>query len=594
MPGWEAWTTLGVVAAVLGLLIGTRLAADIILIAGVSVLMLSGVLTAGEALGGLANEGMVTVAVLYIVVSGLESTGATGLIVQRLLGQPKSLGRALLTMMVPVTAVSAFLNNTPVVAMFIPAVKDWARKFRLPASKLLIPLSYAAILGGTCTIIGTSTNLVVNGLVMQAKLPNVQPLGMWDITWIGLPTAVIGVAYVLFVGRWLLPDRSPIIDENADTRSYTVEMLVEPNSPLPGRTIEQAGLRHLPNMFLAEIERGDETIAAVAPQERLQANDRLVFVGAVDSVVDLQRIRGLVPATKQVAKLSAPRANRMLVEAVVSNTCSLIGKTIRDGKFRTLYNAVVIAVARNGVQLRGKIGDIVLQPGDTLLVEAPASFVEQQRNSRDFFLVSSVAGSAAPRHERAWLAIGILVAMVALVTIEVFSMLEAAVLAAGAMLVTRCTRSSEARRNVDWQILLAIAAALAIGRALETSGAAGFIAHWLIGLAGDDPRWCLAAVYAVTALTTELVTNNAAAALLFPIATATAADLGVSPLPFVVAIMMAASASFATPIGYQTNLMVYNVGGYHFLDYIRVGLPLNILLWISSSVLIPLLYPFHA
>jgi di/tricarboxylate transporter len=580
--------TLAVVVCVIGLLIFTRLASDVVMIAGVTVLMVTGVLTRDQALSGLANQGMVTVGALYIVVAGLEFTGATAWIVHRLLGRPKSLARAQLRMMGQVTAVSGFLNNTPAVAMFMPAVRDWAKIHRLSVSKLLIPLSYASILGGACTLIGTSTNLVVNGLVIQSGRPG---LGMWDITWVGLPAALLGILYIALVSRWLLPDRKPVIGPLSDPREYTVEMLVEPNSPLAGKTIEQAGLRQLPNMFVAEIDRNGEILAAVPPREKLQAHDRLLFVGIVDSIVELQKIRGLVPATNQVFKIDAPRSQRVLVEAVVSGSCALVGKTIRDGRFRTIYNAVVVAVARNGERIRKKIGDIVLMPGDTVLVEALPGFVEQQRNSRDFFLVSSVPGSTPVRHERAPMALGILVGMVAAVTLEWLTMLEAAMLAAGFMLATRCCRIADARRAVDWQILLTIAAALALGQALEVTGTAGFLAHELIAMAHEDPRWTLVAIYGVTMLTTELITNNGAAALIFPIAMATAETLNANPMPYTLAIMLAASASFSTPIGYQTNLMVYNAGGYHFSDYVRIGLPLSVLMWVLASVIIPIIYP---
>jgi di/tricarboxylate transporter len=585
---WDAVLTLSVVGCVIGLLIFTRIASDVVMIAGVTVLMLTGVLSREHALSGLANEGMVTVGVLYIVVAGLESTGATAWIAHHLLGRPKSLLRAQLRMMGQVTAISGFLNNTPVVAMFVPAVRDWAKRHQLSVSRLLIPLSYASILGGTCTLIGTSTNLVVNGLVMESGRPG---LGMWDITLVGLPAAVIGILYIALVSRWLLPERKPAIGPLSDPREYTIEMLVEPNSVLAGKTIEQAGLRHLPNMFVAEIDRDGEILAAVSPQERLQGGDRLLFVGVVDSVVELQKIRGLVPATDQVFKIDAPRSQRVLVEAVVSSSCALVGKNIRDGRFRTIYNAVVIAVARNGERVRKKIGDIVLMPGDTLLVEALPGFVERQHNSRDFFLVSSIPDSTPIRHDRAPVAVAILAAMVTVVTLEWLTMLEAAMVAAGFMLAARCCRIGEARRAVDWQILLTIAAALALGRALETTGTAAFLANELIALANKDPLWTLVVIYGVTMLTTELITNNGAAALIFPIAMASAETLNVSPMPYTIAIMMAASASFSTPIGYQTNLMVYNAGGYHFTDYLRIGLPLNLLMWVLASVLIPLIYP---
>ena len=590
----EAIITLAVLAGVLGLLVFTQIATDIVLLAGVTILLLTGVINSQDALAGLSNEGMVAVGVLYIIVAGLESTGATAMIVRRLLGQPKSLTSAHLKMCIPVSFVSAFLNNTPVVAMFMPAVTDWAKKYRLSVSKLMIPLSYAAILGGTCTLIGTSTNLVVYGLNKKAGYPDI---GMWDIAWVGVPSAVIGSIYLVFFSRWLLPDRVPLMQQLSDPREYMIEMMVEPGSPLVGQSIEGAGLRHLPNLFLAEIERGGDILPAVAPTERLEANDRLVFTGVVESVLDLQRIRGLTPATNQVFKLDAPRRKRTLIEAVVSNTCPMIGKTIRETKFRTIYNAVVIAVARNGRRINKKIGDIELEAGDTLLVEAPPTFIEQHHNSRHFFLISRVENSTPIRHEQAFIAIGILCAMIAAVTGGWLSMLQAAMLAAGLMLVARCCTSSEARKAVDWPILIAIAASLALGAAMEKTGLAKQLADAVLKAVDDAPGgvpWrTLAAIYGVTMLLTSLISHSAAAAIVFPIAHSTADSLGVNAHPFVMAIMMAASASLATPMSYQTNLMVMNAGGYRFMDYVRCGLPLNLLLWAISVAIIPWAYPFR-
>lgn len=587
--GGSAWFTVGLTVSLVGLMAFTRLAPDVVLVGGVTLLMLLGILDPDQALRGLSNEGMVSVGALYVVVTGLRDTGAVAWLVQRFFGRPRTLVGAQTRLMAPVIVMSAFLNNTPVVAMLIPAVSDWAKRFRLPASKLMIPLSYAAILGGTCTLIGTSTNLVVHGLMLDNKLPG---LSMFEIGWVGLPCALVGLAYVLVFGRWLLPDRASSVSRFSDPRQYTVEMLVPPGSPLADKSIEQAGLRHLPGTFLIEIDRDGSILAAVEPTEVLRQGDRLIFAGVVESVVDLLKLRGLEPATDQVFKLDSPRRDRCLIEAVVSTSCPLVGRTIREGRFRNAYDAVVIAVARDGERIRRKIGDIALRPGDTLLLEAHPAFVEQHRNSRDFLLVSPLEGSNPPRHERAPIALAILAGMVLLVTLEVMSLLKAAFLAAGLMLLTRCCSSREARRGVDWQVLIVIAASFALGTALETTGAAKAIASGVISLGAGHPWAALAVVYGVTMLFTELITNNAAAVLIFPIALATSRELGVSFQPFAVAIMMAASASFSTPIGYQTNLMVYGPGGYRFTDYFRVGIPLNLTLWAICAALIPWIWPF--
>lgn len=587
---WDAWFALAVVVATVALLIRSRIAPDLVFVGALTVLMVSGVLTPGEALAGLSNPGLATVGVLYVVVSGLVDTGGIHALGARLLGRPGSVASAQLRLMLPVTGLSAFLNNTPVVAMLVPVVEDWSKRCGIAVSKLMIPLSYAAIFGGVCTIIGTSTNLIVNGMLVAHA--DHEGLGFFEIGLVGLPVALVGVAYVLLTSRWLLPDRSSPLRQPEQAREYTLEMLVEAGSPLIGRNLGEAGLRNLPDAFLAEIERGGTVLPAVSPRVRLQAGDRLLFVGVVESLVELVRLRGLVPAPDQLFKLDAPRAERRFFEVVLSASCPMVGKTIREGEFRTRYDAVVIAVARNGERLRGKLGDIRLKLGDTLLIESRPSFITRQRNSQDFLLVSEVRDATVPRHDRAGVSLAILLGMVLLATFEIVSMLEAAMLAAGLMLITRCTDTAAVRARIDWQVLTVIGASLGLGQALAVTGAASGIATWWIDLAGTSPWLALVAVYAICSLFTEVITNNAAAVLVFPIAEATAASLGVSVMPFVIVIMMAASASFATPIGYQTNLMVYGPGGYRFTDYVRIGLPLNLLLGVVAVLLAPLFWPF--
>lgn len=597
MP-WEAWITVGIVLVVLVGLVGNVAGPEIILIGGLTLLMTLGavidselLLSPAEAVAGFGNEGLITIGVLFVITAGLTQTGAMSLIVQPLLGRPRSLTSAQARMMFPVVGLSAFLNNTPVVGMFMPVVNDWVRKYDLSASRLFIPLSYAAMLGGTCTLIGTSTNLVVYGMLDDAMR---ERIGMFTITAIGVPVAAVGVLYILLFSRKLLPERKTPRKFVEDPRHYTVEMMVADNSPVAGRTIEQAGLRNLPGVYLMEIERGGERMIAVPPTQQLIAGDRLIFVGVVESVVDLQRIRGLVPATNQVYKLTDPRPNRILVEAVVSPSCPLVGKSIRSGQFRTIYGGVVIAVHRNGQQLTDKkIGDIVLQPGDTLLIETHPRFIQQQRDRRDFFLVSGIEDSRPIRYERAWVALSILALMVTVVAAGWLSMLNAAMIAAGLMILTRACTGTEARRSIDWRVLLVIGAALGIGHAMVRSEAAMHIADYLVGLASGNPWLVLVMVYLVTALFTEVITNTAAAVLVVPIASAAAVELGVDVMPFVMVIMLGASASFATPIGYQTNLMVYGPGGYKFTDYLRIGLPLNVLVMAVTVVLAPLIWPFE-
>ena len=588
---WQAILTATVVAATLASLLLGRRAPDMAMIGAVVVLLAAGILTPTEALLGMSNEGMLTVAALFVVAAAVDRTGALAVVIDRGLGRPRSLPEAQLRTMTIPAVLSGFMNNTPVVALMVPAVRTWARKHQLSISKLLMPMNDAVVLGGLCTLIGTSTNVVVSGLLNDKTGLR---LGMFDITWLGVPLLIAGFSYLLLASRssWLLRDRRPAMSAGDDPREYSLEMLVEQGSPLAGRTIEQAGLRGLHGLFLMEIDRAGHVLTAVEPTERLEPGDRLVFVGIVESVVELQKIRGLRPATDQVFQLDGPRSERTLIEAVVSNSCPLAGRTIRAGQFRSTYDAVIIAVARNGERLRKKIGDIVLQPGDTLLLEASPRFLKRQRTSRDFYLVSEVAGAKTPRHDLAWIACTILAAMVLAATLELVPMVTAAMMAATAMVATGCIGPNEARRSIEWEALLLIAASFGLAQAIDKTGLAKLIAQSTIGAAGDRPYLVLAAIYLVTMLFTETMSNNAAAVLIFPIAWQTATNLGLNPMPFIMSITVAASCGFASPLGYQTNLMVYGPGGYKFSDYLRFGGPLNLIVMVITILLAPLIWPF--
>lgn len=587
---WEAWFTLGTILCMLVGLAATRLPPDSIFLGALGLLLVSGVLDAGQALNGFSSSGMVTVGVLYIVVAGLKETGGLNWISNGLLGRPKNASRGLMRLMLPVTGLSAFLNNTPVVAMFIPVVNSWCRKMKFSPSHFLIPLSFASIFGGLCTLIGTSTNLVLNGLY-QERFGN-EGLSFFEVTKIGLPCAAAGFLFVFFSIRKLIPARTSASAAFENPREYTLELIVKAGGVFDGKTIEAAGLRNLSDCFLAEIVRDGGVKSAVGPEEKLRGGDHLIFVGMIDSVKELRDLNGLEPATELLFDLGPSSSERCLVEAVVSNTCPLLGKSIKNGNFRKRYNAVVIAVARNGERVRGKVGDIVLRAGDTLLIESHAGFIPRQRDSHDFFLVGKVEDSRPIQHHKGPLAIGILVLMVVLAGTSVLSMLKASVLAALLMVVTGCCTMGAARKSLEWQVLLIIGSALGIASAMASTGLAEGLAKGLIALAPGNPLASLGLVYLTTMLFTLLITNNAAAALIFPIAMETASSLGVSHMPFLMTTMMAASASFITPMGYQTNLMVYGPGGYRFTDYGRVGIPLTILLAIITIILTPKIWPF--
>ncbi|MFQ3322289.1 MAG: di/tricarboxylate transporter [Pseudomonadales bacterium] len=584
----DSLLTLATIVVCFSMLIFTRLAADGVLLGGVVFLMLFRVLSVDDALAGFSNEGVATVAILYVVAYALSATGVVSWMSQSILGRPKTIRSAQLRLMLPVALFSSVLNNTPVVAMMVPAVSDWARRMKMPASQLMMPLSFAAIIGGVCTLIGTSTNLVINGMLIELQLE--EELALFDLAWVGIPCVVAVIGFILLTSKWLLPYKQGAAARFEDARQYTVEMLVEKRSPLAGKSIEQAGLRHLSGLYLAEIVR-DGDIIRVGPTRYLREEDRLIFVGNVDAVVDLKQIRGLVSAEQQVFKLDDKSIGRSLIEVVISREFPLLRKTVKESEFRKFYGAVIIAVSRNGHQIKQRIGDLILEPGDTLLLEANSEFVEKQRFAKDFLVVSPVADFQPVESKKQWVALSILVGMIATASVGLLSMFEAAVVATCALIATGCISVQAARKKISWHIIVIIAASLALGKAMTNSGLAYEIANILIGTVSSSPELTLLAMFVLTAVFSAIISNVAAAVILFPIAVSAAESMGLNVLPFAVMIMVAASASFATPIGYQTNLMVYGPGDYQFSDFLRLGVPLTIIVGVVSYIVIPIIWP---
>ena len=591
---FDAWLTLGIALALFVALARNLAGPDVLFLGAAALLAVLGVITPDQAFRGFANAGVIAVGVLFVVAAGLRETGVLDWVGHVVLGRAQSEVGALLRLTVLVLPLSAFLNNTPIVALLVPVVLEWSRRHEVSPSKLLIPLSFLAILGGTCTLIGTSTNLVVNGLMIESGMAG---MGMFEIGMVGIPYAILGVAYLLLPGRKLLPDRKELLEQLGESRrEYLVEMLVQPECRLVGQTVAAAGLRHLPGLFLIEIDRDGTLIAPVAPDDVIHAHDRLVFTGVVSSIVELERIPGLVPAVDPAYEV-APRQQRRrrLCEAVVSDSSPLIGKTIREADFRATYGAAVVAVHRSGSRVAQKVGDIRLQPGDTLLLQAKPHFQRAHRNDPAFYLISDVQEYRPLRSDRAWIAIILFVVLIVMMTSNLVPVEIAAALVAVAMIACGCISQGEARQSVEWQVLVTISSAFALGAALQTSGAARAIAEQVFEFA--EPLGVIAAlagVYILTSILTEMVTNNAAAVLLFPFCIEIAKLFHASPRPFLMALVLAASASFMTPIGYQTNMMVYGPGGYRFSDFFRVGAPLNVALGLMAILLIPIIWPFHS
>ena len=607
--GPEAWFTLVVLTLVIAALVSNKMGMDLALLCGLILLMTAGVVDIEAAISGFASQAVLMIAGLYVVAAGMRETGAVEIIANRLLGRPTTTTEAQLRLMAPVAVMSGFMNNTPIVAMCIPLVRDWARKLQISPSRLYMPLSFSAILGGRLTMIGTASNLVVIGLFQQylaGDHPWLDTIGFeepaewiqfFGVGAIGLPCVVLGIGFIMLVSPWLLPDRKPVDAVSLDAKTYQTEMIVEDDAPIIGQTIEAAGLRHLPGLYLSNIERGSQVLHAVGPAEILEAGDRLGFVGVLDSVKDLRKIRGLAVATDQTEKLQGSTGSRTLVEAVVSAHSPLVGRSIRESKFRTVYNAAIIAVHRQGERLQQKIGDITLRIGDTLLLDTHVGFLETHRDSQDFFLVSQVQESRPIRHNRAIMAIGLLLLLVALlVGGEVIGIapLLAVWVCAMLMVLTRCVTGTVARTSINWQVLISIGAAIGLGAAMQQSGAADALVGNIIGSQHADamhPVTMLVLIFVFTNALAQLITPYAASVLMFPIAMLAAEQLGVNPLAYVFTLMVA-GCNFSTPIGYQTNLMIYAPGGYRFLDFTRLGLPLTALVLLICTIVAPLVFPF--
>ena len=602
---FSAWYTVAVLIAVIGSLISSRMGMDVAILGGLIMLMLGGVVDITEATSGFSSTPVLMLSGLFIIATGLERTGAVSHFARRLLGAPTSVATAQIRLMVPVALLSGFMNNTPIVAICIPIVRDWARRMRISASHLYMPLSFAAILGGKLTLIGTASNIILmeeyvgwfdlksaawaSDLGYQAPSSFMQFFG---VAAIGLPSLIIGLIFIVVASPFLLPIRKKVTEEDAlDARNYQVRFIVAKGSPVIGQSIEHAGLRKLPGLYLSGIERSDVALPAVDPSLVLAQGDRLAFVGVLDSVIDLRNIRGLEPDEDHTKKIDVSRTTRTLVEAVVSANSPLVGKSVRDAKFRTRYNAAILAVHRQGTQIFAKIGDIVLKPGDTLLLETHHEFRTLWQRSDEFFLVSQVAGSVPLRHDLAPIALGILAILVALLVFAPIDRVAAVWGCALAMVLTRCATGTEARNGIHWQVLLVIAGAIGIGKALVSTGLADLAGSQIASVGVD---WglptMLIIVFLAGSVASQFITNYAAAALLFPIGMTIAASMHIDPAPIVFVLMLGVGGSFISPIGYQTNLMVYGPGGYRFLDYARLGVPLTILLAVLCAFIAPLVY----
>lgn len=563
---------------------------SVVLFGSLMLLVLGQIITLEVALEGFSNQGMLTVGILFVVAAAIQSSSRFENAVLSILGKKNRKRTRYFRLMMPVSVLSAFLNNTPVVASLIPIVNNWAKRNNLSASKFLIPLSYAAILGGVCTLIGTSTNLVIHGMMLDHGM---EGFSFFEIGKVGLPIALFGILFFSLWGYKMLPDRKDVITQFEETtRKFVVELRVDSIYPNIGKTIEEAGLRHLQGLFLFQVMRKGITLAPVSPDERIQEGDRLFFTGLPETIYELQKTPGL-NAIKDVEfdPRNIDSDKLTTFEVVLSSVSPVLGKTVRDSNFRSRYNAAILGIHRAGGRINKKIGDIELKANDTLFIMASKDFAKKWYHTKDFALVTSSFSSYSKPEKKGNLALILMIVMVLAVALKLTPMLIAAAAVALIMILTNIISFSDAKNSVDFEVLIIIASALGIGKALMSSGLADIIASGIISaFQGFGAVGIIAGMYVVTSLYTEFITNNAGAAIMFPIAYSASQNLGIDPMPFMLIIAIGASASFSTPIGYQTNLLVYNVGGYKFSDFFRSGFAMNIAAGVIGTFMVYLLY----
>ena len=573
----EAKLVLASVALLLVLLMLGRMSPAVLFGGWASGYLLLGVVTEQQWLSGFNNPALFTLLVLMLVSLALERSPLLERLSAALLKGNASLG--CLRLMGVTAVLSAFLNNTAVVSSLLGVI---SRQRFIPASRLLIPLSYASILGGVTTLVGTSTNLVVNSFVVNAGLP---PLGMFEFVAVGVPVALSCLAALSFSARWL-PKNT--LQDKENSQAYFLEARIMPGSALAGRSIEQNRLRSLDGLFLLEIIRNERLITPVSPEHILEQNDILVFTGEVEKVQALQQFTGLELLGGGADHLLASN----LVEVVIANESGLANRTLREVDFRTLFNAGVVGIRRGEHRLTGQLGRIPLKVGDSLLLATGPDFTQHSNIDRNFHILGNMQRPKLS-HLQSVLAFAGFGSVIVLSAVGVLPLLHGLLLLLAALLLSRILNVAELRRRFPFELIIIIGSALTVAKAMESSGAALLVADAMKALfAGYGVMWAFAGVYFITLLLTETITNNAAAALAFPIGISTAQGFGADPMPFIMAVAFGASACFIMPFGYQTHLMVYSPGRYRMMDFIKIGLPISVIYSAGVMTLVPLVFPF--
>lgn len=595
----EIYLTTFILLLTFGLLIFSRLPAPAIFVGALTLTITFKLAPLEESLKGFNNPGVLTIGALFMIAAGMYSTGAISILSDKLIGRPKSVFRAQLKILPNIAFASAFLNNTPLVAMMIPVIRDLSRSCGLDAKKLYIPLSYASILGGTCTLIGTATNLVISGMIREqlakgGELPYMRAITLFDLSWVALPATFAGLAFMLLFSRWLLPTSLKNTGKlrSRERRLFRIELQVDPKGPLAGKSIENAGLSDSEGYSVICLLRNENKLE-YGPGTILQPNDYLAFAADIEGAKSLWATIGLMPfyASK---KLKPERHRHHLVEVAVSNKNTFLGQRIGDlAREDREFEVWLVGMAREGAALDYPLQDAVIQVGDVALLEVRDPFFYRNRNEVEFYMTKRLRKARLQRTDKAVLATLITIAMVASVTLGWLTMLNAALLASGAMLLTGCMDLKSAGKSVSFSTLIVIASAMGLESAVTASGLSEILGDFLGMMGGNNVYLALSVVFLGCIVMDAMVTNVASAVFMFPIALTMAGNLGVSFMPFAITVMVGASCSFISPVSYQTNLMVYGPGEYSFGDFVKAGIPLSLLVGCITILLAPVFFPFH-
>jgi len=587
--GIDAWITLVTVFAMFSVLLFTRMRSDVVFLCAVGILYVTGVLDAKETLSGISQTSVAVVGVLFVVIAGLMHTGVLQWIVKHLLGTPKSYARSVLRLMLPVAALSSFLSNTTVVALFVNIVKMWSKKLNISPSKLLIPLSYASGMGGVCTLIGTPPNLIISGLYEEKTG---EAMNILATTIPGLFCLAVGVLSIIAL-RKLLPNRKSPEEAFESTGDYTVEMLVPSDNKHIGMTIGELGLNSVQGGSLIEIRHFDDEkiVSPVPDDEPLMGGDRLIYAGQIGDLLELEMSHGLVNADHPVFHYDdAPKSAQHLRTAYINFGSHLIGTTMGTNGFEKEHGVTLVAVSRRGMRLEESPREVKLEAGDTLLLESVKEFkTDTKAMSRDlhFFESEEIPNIGW----RTFVSSAVMIAMVALSAFNVMPLLECAILAVFAMLILRCCTPEQAMRSVNWDILMIFACSAVLGVAIQKTGIAERMATGILDICGTNPIVVMTAICFAGTFITEFISNTAAGAMFFPIMYEAAEKLGYEPYPFLIALMIAVSSSFATPIGSPTHMLVYGPGGYRFSDFLKIGLIMNLIILAANILIVNVVYP---